>query len=128
MSSLILFINTQEARLYHLDPNGLTTQKIFLKGPKHPVETAAKNHPIHETDEERLYHTVCHKLEKVSAQEWLILGSGPGPDHFMNHLKKHHPKLSHRVLSVQKIPFLTEAQMLDRGRAFFRQIHVFQSL
>lgn len=128
MSSLILWIDTQHANIYHFLPSGMQKENLNYEGVLHPVETAGANHPIHQTDEERFYHQVCKKLEKIPANEWLVMGSGPGPDHFINHLESHHPHFAKRVLNIQKVPKMTEAQLIDYGMAFFKHAHVFQGL
>lgn len=128
MSSMVILINTNEANLYHLNPDGVVKDEIKYAGPKHPAETNAANHPIHQTDEERFYHQVCETLEKTKADEWLVFGAGPGIDHFFNHLEKHHKGLKKNVVGQFKIPHLTENQLLARARNYFRKIHAYQSL
>ncbi|WP_409479873.1 hypothetical protein [Pseudobdellovibrio sp. HCB154] len=128
MSSMTILINTNKANLYHFGLNGVEKQEIAYAGKKHPIETFATNHPIHQTDEEKFYHQVCAVLEKTSANEWLILGAGQGVDHFLNHLEKHHPVLKKNIVGQFKIPHLTENQLLATARGYFRKIHTFQTL
>lgn len=128
MSSVIIWIDTEEARLIQLTTKGTNKEILRRSGPRHAVETLGKNHPIQQTDEERFYHKVCTRLEKINSNEWFLMGSGPGPAHFQNHIEKHHPHLLRKIVGSQKKEDVSDAQLIDSGISFFRHAHAFQSL
>ena len=125
MSSLILWIDTHEAKIFNLTVQGIQTEKVKAPGPRHHAEVHGKNHTIEQTDEEVLYHTLCKRLEKMDSEEYLITGAGPGREHFYNHLEKHHPNLKKNIKGSLRLAPMTDAQLVDEGMRFFRKSHLY---
>ncbi|MGE0633189.1 MAG: hypothetical protein AB7O96_12315 [Pseudobdellovibrionaceae bacterium] len=126
MSALIIWVDSQEAKLFNLLPTGLKTEKISLSTKLHPPEVHGKNHTREERDEGRFYHLLCTALEKNPATEWLVAGPGPGRKNFVGHLQKHHPNLMDYVKGEQTMDSLTDNQILAEGRKFFKHHHLFE--
>lgn len=127
MSALIIWLNTQEAKLFHLLPTGVKTEKINLHKKAHHAEVHGKNHSREESDEGRFYHHLCEALEKDTSTEWLVAGPGQGRKNFVSHLLKHHPKLKNRIAGEQTMDALTDNQIVAEGRKFFKHSHMFKS-
>lgn len=125
MASLTLWLDTYEARLFHFLPAGMRSERLERSGARHPVESLGVNHPIAQTDEEKFYHRLANRLAEVDATEILLLGPGPARAHFVTHLERHHPNLVRRICGNMKLERMTDPQIVDFGKDYFRQHHLF---
>ncbi|MFN7904044.1 MAG: hypothetical protein ACK5P5_02570 [Pseudobdellovibrionaceae bacterium] len=128
MSALSIWIDHKVAKIIHFTPEERKVSKIEASGQHHPKESLGKNHKIQESDEEKFYRKVSIALEKIDAQEYLILGPGVARQHFETHLKKHHPSLVPRIIANEKLDRVSENDLIDFSMKFFRHAHLFQAL
>ncbi len=128
MISVLVEVDTQHARLVKYMTTGPEHETLKDSGPEHHTETLGRNHPVHQTDQERFYKKVAERLVEINPKEMYVGGTGPGLEHFMNYLGRKAPQLQTKVLLSEKFPALTDAQLVDHGMHFFKKAHVFQSL
>lgn len=128
MSTLILWLDTEHAKMFFISPVESQREEFRGHGPLHPPETLGRNHTIDETDEERFYRQLSRYLKHREADEWLLLGPGQARQHFQRHLERHHPAMARRILASEPMDQATDAEILARGREFFRHHRVFQGL
>ena len=125
MSSLIIWINTNEAKLFHLLPSGVVRKTLKANGFKHAKESLGKNHPVHQTDEENFFRDLCHHLKQLPSQEWFILGGGQGKKHFLNHLEREQPEFKKFIAGVAATDHTEESQIIQEGMKFFKKSHLY---
>ena len=117
MSSLIIWLEKYDAKIFELSPNGIDKCKISHKGPWH--ENSSK------VDEVRFYEQLIQALQKYPSSEWYVMGPGLAKDHFKHYLEKHYPLLDGRVKGCAKKDILTDEQIIQEGARFFRHEHLF---
>lgn len=127
MSSLIIWLNTNEAKLFHLLPTGAIQKTVKTHGFTHHKESLGRNHPLHQTSEESFFRDLCKNLEQIKAQEWYILGGGQGKKHFLNYIERNEPELKKFITGVAATDLTDEAQIIAEGMKFFKKSHVFSS-
>lgn len=125
---LIIWLDRQQAKVFQMQPTGIRKLKIQRSGFRKPVETLGRNHPIKQTDEEKFYHYTCKFIEEMNDPHWFLSGPGVACDHLINHIKMHHPHLEKNIQCVQKMDYLTDAQIVDHGIKFFKHAHLFEEL
>ncbi len=125
MSALVVWMDSHEAKILHLTPQG--TEDIHFKshGHQHSQEVHGKNHLQKQTDEGRFYHELATQLGQIDAQEWLVTGPGLAQEHFQAHLAEHHPQLAQRIVGVTKSDHPTRGQLLQEARKFFKHLDLF---
>ena len=116
MAACIVWLDHQEAHIYHLDASG--KQKEHLKKHTHQHSNDHADARKHQEDE-KFFHEVANKLKNPA--EILIMGPGLAKNHFKTHLEKHHhAALASKVVGVEAVDHPTEKQMLDTARKFFK--------
>jgi hypothetical protein len=128
MSALIIWLNSQEAKLFHLRPQSIHVENVSFKGHLHPVESLGLNHPKTQTDEEVFYRQLSAKLEKDPSNKWLLMGPGIAVKHFKRHLETHHPLLNSKVIGIEKVDHLPDSDLLSVGRQFLHKYYLFQGV
>lgn len=129
MSATIIWLDTHEAKLYHLTQAGVTTEKVTLHSKTHHSESLGRNHTIAEGDEGKLHAELAAKLKTIASKEWLLAGPGIGRKHFANYLEKNSPALFANVKGNEAMDAkLTENQIVAEGRKFFKHEHIFESI
>lgn len=125
MSAVLIWINTHEAKLFHLRPNSIHVQTVKYTGPRHPVEVLGKNHPQHQTDERTFFRKLVKVLQKDLPSKMLLMGPGLGPKQFLRHLESHHDDLKHKVIGVEKVDQMPDSEILSIGRQFLQQYYLY---
>lgn len=129
MSAVIVWLDTHEAKLFHLLPAGVQVEKIHHHGKTHHSETLGRNHSVDQSDEGKFYHDLVAKLKTIAGTEWLIAGPGMGRKHFATYMEKHSPNLIQHVKGNEAMDAkLTDNQIVAEGRKFFKHEHTFESI
>ena len=129
MSSLVLWVDTQHAKMFFISPKGVERRELHAHGPIHPAETLGRNHTVDEKDETRFFHSLAESLRHAEASDgWFVLGPGVGRLHFQSHLSEHHPDLAKKILGSEKMDQGSDVEILERSRAFFHHHNLFQGL
>jgi hypothetical protein len=120
MSSYVVWIDTEHAKVFKMSAEGNTHHDVKNHEHSHHGFNPRDQHPDHQ----KFYHSVAEKLK--GAGEILIVGPGLGKDHFKNHLEKHHASdLAKKVLSVESMDHPSDPQILAHARKFFKHAHLF---
>jgi hypothetical protein len=125
---LVVFIDHQEAKIYHTELHGAIPQQLVPYDPhgfgrhlrSENPETAGKREP----ERKSYYEAVAATLR--SADEILIFGSGTGKSSAMEHLvadlNHNHRDVAKHIVGTILVDehHLTEDQLLAKAREFFR--------
>lgn len=121
-SACVLWIDRDRARIFHLTPDvpgepGNQEPKILRRQEiLHHTPADVEKHKFAEP----FFHDVAREI--ADATELLVLGPGLAKKHFVAHLEKHHHEATaKRVVGVETEEDVTDAQVLDRSRRFFRR-------
>ena len=120
MSSYIVWIDTEHAKLFKMAPTGVELSTIKNETQEHHGFNPRDEH----RDHTKFFHGVAQALNGVS--ELLIVGPGVAKEQFKHHLEKHHhPDLAKKVLAVESMDHPHDAQILAHARKFFKHAHLF---
>jgi stalled ribosome rescue protein Dom34 len=123
MSAYIVWLDHKEAQVYQLTPQG--PKKEHLKKSMHEHSNSHAD-ARHDQQDSKFYHEIAAKLSQ--ANEILLIGPGLAKNHFKTHLEQHHhAQLAKKVVGVETVDHITEPQMLDVARKFFKSYDVFHS-
>lgn len=106
MSACVVWIDNENAKLFMLQPQGSSEQKLHSK--------EVKRHS------EKFFHEVAHAIHN-DVKEILLVGPGLGKVHFKKHLEDHHHQnLSQRIVGVETCDHPTDKEILAQARKFFK--------
>lgn len=125
MSAMMIWIDSQEAKLFTFEADGVRTQHLKPHGPHHHDQSLGRNHTKAEGDAQKFYHEVCQHLAAEKSVRWLIAGPGLAHTHLVHHLEKHHPALKAKVVGVQALEKMSDGQLIDKAKEFFSHQGVF---
>lgn len=125
MSACIIWLDSEHAKIFKISAAGVEKKSLKQTGSAHPVSSAHfdahKNEAI-----EHFFHQIAGEVGSV--EELLIFGSGVAKSHFKSHLEKHHHKqLAQHIVGVETLENLTDNQILEAGRKFFKKYDAYQS-
>ncbi len=109
MSSLLLWIDSEHAKIFSFLPEGLQKQEMKCTEPD---------------KSEHFFHQVAEHL--TPAKEIIIVGPGLAKSHFKTHLEKHHHgNIAKNVVAIESMDHPTDPQIEAAGRKFFKHLHLF---
>lgn len=121
MPAFVIWLDHKEATLFELDPKGL--KKTHLKKHQHE-HTNSHADARHDQQDERFYHEIAQKLG--TPKEILLVGPGLAKNHLKTHLERHHhAALASKIVGVETVDHITEAQVLETARKFFKNFDAF---
>jgi len=123
MSGCVVWIDSSSAKLFKITATGVSRSELSNSGPQHSNshQDAHKQHQL-----EHFFEDVAQSVGRV--EELLIFGPGPAKDHFRNHLEKHHKHdLAHFIVGVESLDRLSDNQILEASRKFFKKYNQFHS-
>jgi stalled ribosome rescue protein Dom34 len=115
---VIVWIDHQEARILHVQPEGFDESKI--SSPNHHVHRhpkgpgAAAEHP---DDAQRYFHEVVQALAETS--EILIVGPGTAKLELVKYVHKHAQALVPGIVGIETVDHPTGGQIVAYGRKYF---------
>ena len=117
MSACILWIDSENAKIFNIQASGI---EINTKKLQH-IETKDAHHDSHKNNsEEHFFHEVANAIGKP--EEFLVFGAGLAKTHFKTHLEKHHhPALLKSLVGVESLDQVSDNQILEAGRKFFKK-------
>ena len=119
MSSLLLWIDSEHAKIFRFSPEGMQKQEMKRAEPDHHTHPHKEDH-----NSEHFFHQVAESLK--SAKEIIIAGPGLAKTHFKTHLEKHHHgNIAKNVIAMETMDHLTDPQIEATGRKFFKHAHLF---
>jgi len=119
MAACILFIDSDHAKIFKLNPGKMDSSELKKHEQKHH-NTGEKN----EEHEKHFFNEVISHLKDSS--ELLIVGPGLAKNRFKSHLEAHHHQdLAKKVVGSETIDHPTDAQIVAVGKKFFTAYDVF---
>jgi stalled ribosome rescue protein Dom34 len=112
-----VWIDQQEAKIYHIDAASTDATKVASPGPhvhRHPTVTAEHNHPA---DAPHFYADVVRALQ--DAQEILIVGPAKAKLELIKYVHKHHPAMEPRIVGVETVDHPSDGQLVAYARRYF---------
>ncbi len=127
MSALLVWMDQQEAKLFEIENDRINVKKICFEGPEHPPETLGRNHPRHQTDEQRFYSQLAKKMTKIKSKNWLLMGPSFGASHFLTYLEHSFPELFNRVIGFEKVDKMPDSEILSTGRKYLQRYYLYHA-
>ncbi len=118
MAANILFIDSDHAKIFTLNPGKLDTAEMKKHDFKHHTSDQ-KN----EEHEKHFFQEVSAKIKDTS--ELLIVGPGMAKARFKTHLETHHHDLVKKIIGVETIDHPTDPQIVAVGKKFFKLYDLF---
>ena len=123
MSACVVWIDSEHAKIFKISASGVE-KKQMKHHDVHPIGARHDNHK--HNAEEHFFHEVAKELG--SPEELLIFGAGMAKSHFKTHLEKHnHANLAKHIVGVETLDQLTDNQILEASRKFFKKFNTFNS-
>ena len=121
MSICVLWLDSENAEIFHVSAAEVTKKTVKLKLVKHSNSHQQEHH---NQAEEKFFHQITGELEQ--ADEILIFGPGMAKKQFKNHLENHHHKaLLDRVVAIEPLDRVSDNQILAASRKFFKKYNTF---
>ncbi len=123
MSACVIWMDSEHAKLFKISATGI--EKKTLK--HHAINPIGAHHDSHKHNaEEHFFHEVATAVGSV--EELLVFGAGMAKNHFKNHLEKHHhQQLAKHLVGVETLDQLTDNQILEAARKFFKKYNMYNS-
>lgn len=123
MSACVVWIDSENAKVFKITESGV--EKKELRG--HTVNPIGARHDAHKHNaEEHFFHEVATAIGNT--EELLVFGAGVAKNHFKTHLEKHHhQQLAKHLVGVEPLDHLTDNQILEASRKFFKKFNTFNS-
>ena len=112
-----VWIDQQEARIYHVDAKNVDATRVDAPGRhvhRHPTVTAEHGHPA---DAQHFYRDVVRALE--DAQEILIVGPAKAKLELIKYVHKQHPAIASKVVGVETVDHPSDGQLVAYARRYF---------
>ena len=114
MAACILFIDSDHAKFFNLNPGKIESTELKKHEVKH--HTGSEKNEEHE---HHFFHEVATHLKGVS--ELLIVGPGLAKNKFKTHLETHHHHdVAKSVVGMETIDHPTDPQIVAVGKKFFK--------
>lgn len=123
MPACVVWIDSEHAKIFKISSEGV--EKSSLK--HHESNPSGSHHDNHKRNsEEHFFHAVAQAVGRVD--ELLIFGAGMAKTHFKSHLEKHHhAELAQHIVGVEPLDQLTDNQILESARKFFKKYNTYNS-
>lgn len=121
MTSVAVWVSSDEARIFHFKTTGIESQHLYRHGKKHPAETHGKNHGKHGSDTDHFLGEVADALIKTGAGTWLLVGPGLAKTHLKTHVEEHHSLSAKKIVGVESMDKATDGEIRDFAHEYFKQ-------
>lgn len=124
MSACVLWIDKENAKIFKISANGIVKKQLS----HHNVPPIGSHHDnqMHNA-ENHFYHEVALSVGQV--EEFLVFGAGVAKSHFKNHLESHHHSdLFKALIGVETLDSVSDNQILEESRKFFKKYNTFNPL
>lgn len=123
MAACVVWMDSHQADVFHIKPEGV--QKKHMKLSHHP-KAGGHQEGHDKKEEETFFQDLAKEIGVV--EELLIFGAGMAKNHFKSHLERHNQKdLLNKIVGVESLDHLTENQILEASRKYFKKVHVFKN-
>lgn len=124
MSALLIWMNSQEAKVFHLQPTTIHVERILFQGPHPGAESSGGSASGTPLDMHSRYGSLAEALHKSAANQFLLMGPSPGPRYFDKFLRDRHPLLSSKVIGVEKVDEMPDSEILSVGRSYLHHYYL----
>lgn len=112
MSALVVWMDSQHARLYPMDANSGSAGSAL-------THKEIRAHTGHEHDHDPFFKDLAHACQ--NSAEILVMGPGQAKDQFRHYLEKHHlPQILKNIVGTITVDHPTDNQILAEARKFFK--------
>ncbi len=125
MAALIIWMTSDEARLFHVDANSIQVEKLHYHGVRHPDETLGKNHPRTQTDEEKFFSQLTEKMKESPFETMLLMGPSYGPVNFVSYLERHASQFLRKMIGVERVDKMLDSEILTIGRKYLHRHYLY---
>ncbi len=126
MSACVVWIDSENATVFHLSETVGAQKKHVYSHTDNPIGAHHDNHK--KNNAEHFFHKVALSIEQP-IDELLIFGSGLAKNHFKTHLDKHHHHdLFQKLVGVEPLDHLTDNQILQASRVYFKKFNRYHNL
>ena len=116
MSAFVVWMDSDSAKIFHIDGDAVEMKKAIRHDPDH--HTHNKSDSKHK-DSLRFFADVASHLETFH-DAVLLVGPGVAKTHFVSHLDGHHKKeLAKRIVGTESMDHPTDAQIVAFARKYF---------
>lgn len=126
MAVALIWMDSKEAKVFHVDKDRIQVEKIAFHGREHHQETLGKNHLKSQSDEEVFFRQMAEFLATNSFAKILLMGPGLAVKHFEKFLGSHDRGLANCVVGVEKVDQLPDSEILTVGRQFMHKYYLYQ--
>lgn len=120
MSACVIWLDSEHAKIFKISASGIE-KKMMASHTIHPTGAHFESHK--HNAEEHFFKEVATAIGE--AEELLVFGAGMAKNHFKTHLEKHHSELIKHLVGVEALDNLTDNQILEASRKFFKKFNVF---
>ena len=122
MSASVIWLDSEHSKIFKISTEGVT--KISLQ--QDTKGTHGDHHNSYKKNAEEHYFADVAKA-LANSEEVMIFGSGVTKNHFKSYLEKHHSPLADNVIGVEPLELLSDNQILEASRKYFKKFHTFNS-
>ncbi len=116
MNNFVIWLDTQDAKIFELKPEGIEKSHVKKSGPDH------HHNKKDQVTDSQLGHYFDALAEKIkSADQILLLGPSLGKNHFKTHLESHKSGLASKIIGMENLENVSEKQILEASRTFFKE-------
>lgn len=120
MTTYVLFIELNEARLFRIRREGVE-QKVLRR---HEIKHHTSRDPENHKSGSKFFHELAEAV--ADAEEILLMGPSLAKEHFKAHLENHHHgTLARKIVGSVTLDILSDAQLLAESREFFKKYDLF---
>ena len=117
MKLSVIWIDRENARIFHLSDEKMERKQLKLRHPDH--HTHHRDHLDQDREEPGLFKEIATELQ--DSERLLIIGPGVAKHHFQNYLNEHQPFLAKRVAGVETVDHPTDGQIAALAKKFFEK-------
>jgi stalled ribosome rescue protein Dom34 len=118
----IVWIDHREARLFHIDREGIDKLVIHADHPTHQVHHKANSVGSgHHAEDLDFLRAVTAAL--ADAKAILIVGPAQAKTHLLKHIHAHAPRLVACIAGVETVDHPSDGALVAYARSYFREDH-----
>ncbi|MCK6598901.1 MAG: hypothetical protein L6Q37_11090 [Bdellovibrionaceae bacterium] len=121
MAASVVWIDTEHAKIFKISSDKVEKKEVKLHGKSH----SNNNQEAHKDHQElQFFKEVAESIGHV--EELLVFGPGMAKTHFRTFLEKNHKNDLYKYLvGVEPLDSVTDNQILEASRKFFKKFHQF---
>lgn len=120
MEVCILWMDSEHAKIFKVSENGVHKEHLDLKN---LVHSHSGKYIFHKKNSQEIFFS--RLAEMCNFGELIIFGPGVAKNHFKSHLELHHKDIFKRIIAFEPMDHLSDNQILERSREFFKHYNIF---